>query len=346
MRIQICSQLYFYVLNLLSTPLRVEEMAEPAVEFRKCANVKSKKHPDSPCRSIAIHGDFCARHWKRPHRYVALTELRNTYVTRLYLQAARRIQGWWRRSLPSLLFNRQGPSVNCHILSQNTTEVYSMEPIEKIPTFFFFSYADTQKNIWAFDIRSLSHILAEGKQLENPYTREPFSPKTVQKVREHISYLRKRNYPVLYLQGENLSQEQEWNQRVLDVFMKLECLGYSAACSWYHGLSLNDHQDFYKMMFELWNYKIGLTAQEKELIVPGHIKGASKLFKWSPETVILADHNLRWWQKQNLQLIHTFLGRSTDKAKNALGAVYIMMGIVHVSDDAAEAYPWIVETLS
>ena len=82
MRIQICSDFYFYVQWLFSPPLRVEEMAETAVEFRKCANIKSKTHPDSPCKSIAVHGDFCARHWKRPHRYVALAELRNTYETR------------------------------------------------------------------------------------------------------------------------------------------------------------------------------------------------------------------------------------------------------------------------
>ena len=345
MRLQICSYFYFYVQWLFNTPLRVEEMAEVALEFRKCANVKSKTHPDSPCKSIAVHGDFCARHWKRPHRYVALAELRNTYVTRFYLQAARRIQSWWRRSLPFLLYKNQGPATNLQTISQNTTEVYSMEPINKIPKLFFFSYADNQKNIWSFDIRSLSHILAQGRVLENPYTREPFIAETIQKVRERIAYLRKRKYPVLYLQGDNLSQDQEWNQRVLDVFMKLEALGYSAACSWYHSLTLKDHMDFYTMMYELWNWKIGLSAAEKELIVPGHMK-APKLFRWIPELVNLAGHNLRWWQKHNLWLIQTFIEKSSDKSKNALGAVYIIMGLVHVSEEASEAYPWIVDTIS
>jgi hypothetical protein len=107
--------------------------AADQVEFRKCANVKSKTHPDSPCKNTATNGDFCARHWKRPHRYVALTESRNTYVTRFCLQAIRRIQTWWRRSLPTLSYKRQGPAVNSYTLSQNTTEVYSMEPLEKVP---------------------------------------------------------------------------------------------------------------------------------------------------------------------------------------------------------------------
>jgi len=346
MRLDICSKIYFFVLTFFSPDLRVEEMAETAVEFRKCANVKSKSHPDSQCKYTAIHGDFCARHWKRPHRYAALAELRNSYVTRKCIQSVRRIQLWWRRSLPSLLFKHQGPSINLYTLSQNTTEVYSMESIEKIPRLFFFSYADSQKTIWSFDIRSLSHILAEGKALENPYTREPFTQQTLQKVRERITYLRKRKYPVLYLQGDNLSQEQEWNQRVLDVFMKLEALGYSAACSWFHSLTIDHQKQFYKMMFELWNWRLDLSSAEKELIVPGHMKSQTKLFRWQPEIVASKNHNLRWWQKHNLWLIQTFIEKSQDKGKNALGAVYIMMGTVHVSDDAAEAYPWIVDTMS
>jgi hypothetical protein len=319
--------------------------ANQVVEFRKCANVKSKTHPDSPCKNTATNGDFCARHWKRPHRYVALTESRNTYVTRFCLQAIRRIQKWWRCKLSIHSFKQQGPAVNCYSLSQNTTEVYSMEPIEKVPKVFFFSYADAKKTIWAFDIRSLSHIMAQGKQPENPYTRETFSQESLQRLRERISYLRKRKYPVMYLQGESLSNEQEWNQRVLDIFMKLEALGYLAACSWFNRLTINEHKEFYKAMFQLWNWRLGLSPAEKEAIMPGHLKAATKLFRWIPDAIQTMTHNHRWWQKQSLALIETFIERSQDKTKNALGALYVIMGLVHVSEEAAEAYPWIAETL-
>ncbi len=220
-----------------------------------------------------------------------------------------------------------------------------MEPVEKIPKLFFFSYADAKKIIWAFDIRSLSHIMAQGKQPENPYTRDAFPAASLQKLRERISYLRKRKYPVMYLQGESLSQEQEWNQRVLDIFMRLESLGYLAACSWFNGLTINQHKRLYKIMFELWNFRLGLSPAEKEIIVPGHLKAATKLFRWFPETLDTMNHNDRWWQKQSLSLIQSFIERSTDKTKNSLGALYVTMGLVHVSEDAAEAYPWIAETL-
>jgi hypothetical protein len=76
------------------------------------------------------------------------------------------------------------------------------------------------------------------------------------------------------------------------------------------------------------------------------MKSQTKLFRWQPEVVASKNHNLRWWQKHNLWLIQTFIEKSQDKGKNSLGAVYIMMGLVYVSDEAAEAYPWIVDTMS
>jgi hypothetical protein len=64
-----------------------------------------------------------------------------------------------------------------------------------------------------------------------------------------------------------------------------------------------------------------------------------------PEGTEGLTHNLRWWQKHNLGLIQSFIEKSTDKTKNSLGALYVIMGLVHVSEEAAEAYPWIAETL-
>ena len=339
-----CVSFYFYILSFFSSPPAVENM-EGGVEFRKCANIKSKKHPDIPCQSVATNGDFCARHWKRPHRYVALTESRNTYVTRLCLNKVRQIQAWWRAVSTRHFYLSQGPAIHDLSLAQNTTEVYSMDPIDKIPRLFFFSYADTSKTIWAFDVRSLSHIMAQGKHPENPYTREPLLPESLQRLRERIAYLRKRKYPVMYLHGESLSQDQEWNQRVLDVFMKLESLGYLAACSWFNALDIADHKSFYRAMYQLWSWRLGLSPAEKEAIVPGHSKINTKLFRWVPESVEGMEHTLRWWQKLSLTLITSFLDRSEDKAKRGLGALYVIMGLVHVSEDASEAYPWIADTL-
>ncbi len=280
---------------------------------------------------------------------MASPELRIPYATRQYGISVRKIQKWWRVLYAFSSLRKQGPALFVRALAQNETEVYSMEPILKIPKLYFFSYKDQQNHIWAFDVRSLSHSLNEGRGLTNPYTREPFPQIIMQKVRERISFLRKRKYPILYLSTnttDTLTPEQIWNQKVLDIFMKLEALGYSAACAWFNSLTLEEHQDFYKGVFELWDWRLGLSSLEKESIVPSHARGQQRLFRNQPDILVRENHNLKWWQKQNLGLITNLITRSADKTRQALGATYVIMGLVQVSDDAAEAYPWVAETVN
>jgi hypothetical protein len=265
--------------------------------------------------------------------------------TRSYTAAAKKIQAWFHRIKPLLAFRHRGPAANDSTLAHNETEVYSMDPISKIPPIFFFSYADSKKVIWAFDIRSLSAILSQGQHPSNPYTREPFSPSTLQKLRQRIMYLRRRKYPLVYVVGESLTEEQAWNQKVLDAFMKLESLGYLSSCSWFHAMTLDAHKKFYRKMYQLWNWRLGLSQQDKEGIVPHSMRNSSKLFKWVPDNVCSANHDLTWWQKSNLSLILNFISRSEDKTKQGLGALYCLMGLVQVSEMAAEAYPWILESV-
>ena len=47
----------------------------------------------------------------------------------------------------------------------------------------------------------------------------------------------------------------------------------------------------------------------------------------------------------NLRLIETLISSSHDKESQRLGAMYCLMALVSVCDDAAEAFPWILESL-
>lgn len=316
------------------------------IELRKCANIKSKKHKDQPCSYTATHGDFCSRHFKNPIRFVKKeTEVPEKILTRAGHQAVRRLQRVWRRWSAEKRFARQGPAANCHALASNETEVYSLDSLDSIPKSFFFSFADEHKNIWAFDIRSLSHLVTEGNEIVNPYTRVIISSPILKKIHERILWLRQRKFPILYATGENLTPDQLWNQKVLEVFFKMEALGYRASCRWFDEMNMTDHMSFYRKLYRLWMYQLGLTAQEKESIIPGYNAGMTKLFKHSPDRIEAQTHDIRWWRRSNLNLILEFLTRATTKSQQGLGALYVLMALVQVVPEASEAYPWIVESL-
>ena len=142
-----------------------------------------------------------------------------------------------------------------------------------------------------------------------------------------------------------MTQEQIWNQKVLDVFFKMEALGYRASCRWFDGMKITDHMTFYRRLHTLWNYQLGLTQQEKEAIVPGYNSGMTKLFRLTPDRMENETHDLRWWRKVNLHLIVDFLTRAPQKSQQGLGALYVLMALVQVVPEASQAYPWVRESL-
>jgi hypothetical protein len=266
-------------------------------------------------------------------------------LTRSAHQAVILLQKFWRVWSIKRRFQRQGPAANCYSLASNQTEVYSLDSLETIPKSFFFSFGDESKNIWAFDIRSLSHLVTEGNEIVNPYTRGLISSAVLQRIHRRILWLRERKFPILYATGENLTPDQLWNQKVLDVFFKMEALGYRASCRWFDEMNLSDHISFYRRLYRLWMYQLGLTSPEREAIVPGYNSGMTKLFRHTPDRIEANTHDLRWWRRANLNLILEFISRAHQKSQQGLGALYVLMALVQVVPEASEAYPWIRESL-
>lgn len=314
--------------------------------LRRCANIKSKKHHDQPCSLLASHGEFCSRHFKNPKRFLPKEQpIPERMLTRSAHQAIRLLQRCWRRIASRGRFLHQGPAANCLDLASNETEVYSLDVLNTIPKPYIFSFPDENKNIWVFDIRSLSHLVTEGNEIVNPYTRMPISSTALQKIHARLLWLRKRKYPILYVTGEDMTQDQIWNQKVLDVFFKMEALGYRASCRWFDEMTLADHVRFYRKLYRLWTYQLGLTPAEKEAVMPGYNVGMTKLFRQTPDRLETQTHDLRWWRRANLNLILDMLTRASQKSQQGLGALYVLMTLVQIIPEAAEAYPWILESL-
>ena len=313
---------------------------------RKCINIKSRKTPDLQCRLNAVQGDYCSRHYKHPCRFVVREILSEKRSTRAEFAAAKRIQAFWRKKAPYYMMFRQGIGRLCRDESRNKTELYSFDTIEAIPALYYFSFVSEDGGLWSFDIRSLGQILSIGNLKQNPYTREPFTDRIIRKIHNRITWLRKRKYTIFYPTGADLTTEQLWKQKVLDVFMRIDSLGYYVSCDWFHAMSTKDHIDFYKTIYDIWNVRLGLTAVQKETIIPGHSSPMKLLFQFTPGALEQRERSKSWLEKLNLMLIYSFVTRSPDKEQQKLGAMYCIMGLVTVSEDAAEGFPWMVQAIA
>jgi len=261
-------------------------------------------------------------------------------VTRKQRVAIQKIYNFWvfygRRKVRKI----HGPATFVPEISQNDRDLFNLEPVSKIPLMYHFSYQDPF-HVWTFDLRFLVQMLHYGNDLKNPYNQEILPPPVIKRLQGLSQCLIRQKIPVIYIDTETLTPEQAWNQKVLDVFLKLNSMGYAANLLWFEAMTLRNHHDFYTSLYDLWTHNLGLTHTQKEVLIPAYDSGRAPLFRWTPEVIIGNNQELKWWRKNNLSLMNSFLTRGKDTVVQSTGALYVLMALVQSSRGAAEAFHWL-----
>lgn len=313
----------------------------PIVPVRQCSNIKSKKHPDVQCPFTASDGDFCSRHSKNPLRFQEKSSLKNNYSNK-QKQSAQKIQSMWKKRVGFLRRKRQGPSVNCPEISNNNTDICTLEDVSSIPLLYRWGYIDSKRHIWSFDIRSLSMLYSQDTSsiLLNPYTRENLNLVDQENFQKRCAQLRSHKYCLVHTNTIDLTENQLWHQTLLDTCMKYDMLGYHISLDWFNKLSTVDCYTFYCELWELWSYRLQLSTSMKNKVVVHWNNEETLLFKWIPAE-IKHRRNLKWWQKNLLDILNRFVSAPL-KEHRTLGALYTMTAFAITSSSVREAYPWLV----
>jgi hypothetical protein len=301
--------------------------------IRQCANIRSQKHPDVKCPFTATDGDFCVRHSKNPVRFQESSN-----------HIANKIQQWWKLYSGILRYKRQGPAVNIPADAENQVDIYTLDATSSIPMLYRWSYMDSKKHLWLFDIRSLSmsHVHNSEDTLINPYTREEISEKIQIHFQQRCKWLRDHKYCLVHTLDIELTPEQIWHQRILDVTMKYDVLGYYTCLNWFEELSISQLFQLYRELWELWHFRLQLSNPIKALVVPRWNNSDTLLFKWPPIDLMFRNDK-RWWQKIILELLDRLVSSAQTKEHKILGALYGMTAFAIVSWRVRQHYPWLVE---
>jgi len=302
----------------------------------RCMNIKSRHYPALRCGSKALLGEYCKKHSKHPTRFLQKP------VSIIDISSALRIQKLWRKYNSRNSYKKQGPAIHDYSVSNNAVELYSLDSLESIPKLYFFSFYDINKNIWAFDIRTLSFLCSKSKSVKNPYTQEIFSKDILKKIEFRISYLKQKKVPIMY-DNSSFTSEQIWNQKVLEIFNKMEEVGYIVNSDWFHELEKENHINFYIKLYDIWTYRLQLSHKQKNGIVPCYNSVKNKLFKYSP--IEIKEKEEKIVKKNNLQIIERLVSSAQDKSEKGLGTMYVLMALTMVSESVAEAYPWILQSV-
>lgn len=303
--------------------------------LRLCANIKSKKVSDQPCKSEAILGDFCARHSIHPTRY-PLYKTKSTTYSFQTIQHISKLQIAYRFRRGLRRFRRQGPATSDTTLAHNTTELSTFEPSSSIPLLYRFSFTDSTRHTWLFDLRTLFQIVGQTTTTEytNPYTRETIPQHILQQLYSRIENLHKKRYCLLWIISQELLQSQFLHQQVIDIALKFEALGFHICSSWFEELSLDALKNIYILIS---NYCLKSIPKETlHNVYPSE----EPLFAIRLST-IHQRKDKKILQNALLQVFEKLLTTATETENKVLGAVYILKAWATEVDDIYTKYSWL-----
>ena len=301
------------------------------------------------------------RHYKLP---VSGTKqvLTNTIYKYLYLSHyAIRIQRQWRKCYVKLYAKLHGPARFNRQLCVNETDFFTMDAVKDIPYKHFFSYLDSKDNmIYGFDIMSLYNLIEKNAQQNdnnqkknevlNPYTRNPFSSKVKKNFKSLLFFANLLNDDIQLEINETddakiNSSSMTVNSfniehRVFNLFQDIDSLGHYTNPVWFMELRRHQILIYLKEFHDIWTYRAQLSDHIKNEICP---QGNPFLaFHISELTQI----PFRELQHIVLVLMETMVRGGVNQNSRYLGSTYVLCALTLVNNTAAEALPWLYESVA
>jgi hypothetical protein len=173
-----------------------------------CASCKNQTSTDR-CSAKPLKGLlFCGRHVKSktPRIWAVMNNVDNKVVL---------IQKIWRGYSVRNWIKLAGPGALHRTVCHNDEELVTFDDKKSVHPLDYFSFEEAGKVYW-FDVRSIIQNSIDKVQPANPYTREPLSIETRQRLRK-IAILRDHRYL------KNLHQENRTAERLLSTTWTAVC---------------------------------------------------------------------------------------------------------------------------
>ena len=139
---------------------------------------------------------------------------------------------------------------------------------------------------------------------------------------------------------DTVSATKKTDLRALDIFQQINNLGNYADPKWFMTLTSPQLINMLKQLLDIWAYRANLTLEIKQEICPPNgnpfgNRGIIPSIQTPIETI----------RKYALDLFEKLITLGINKDSKALGACYILGSITLVNADAAEAMPWLYQSM-
>ena len=225
-----------------------------------------------------------------------------------------------------------------------------MEPVVSIPFLSFFSYRDADGFVYGFDIQSLCQLVgaAGGGNggLRNPYNRTAMGTEVVLQLKQLVRMGRLVGWPVVTEADDDeapvLTAQKSMELRSLELFQHMDRLGNYTHSQWFTSLSRGALIRFVIELRDIWNYRAQLASQVKRNISPPH---GNPFYEFPMGEMYNNDVSLEELKHRVLTLLHRVVTAGIDTDSQSLGTLYVLGALTLVNVEAAEALPWLHQSV-
>lgn len=248
------------------------------------------------------------------------------------------IQRNYRKYLNNKILKVRGPGYFDRARCVNDYDFYTCEDKTEIDNKYFISYQDNKNFIFCYDVRSLVKLTEnnEGKMPINPYNLTEFPISVMENVTYIIDQLKKsKKYEDF--EEPNMTPEQLHKDKIVKVFHKLDELDNHTKSEWFTKLTLKSLNKFYCSLYDIWNYRAGLTNKIRNDIVPGN-----NLFKLS-HNQISHYKDRKKVQSIIIGVIDKLISSAENRSDKILGSLYVLTALSEVSKECGQANQFLLQ---
>ena len=266
------------------------------------------------------------------------------YFSSFATKIQKRIRGHLTR-----LFNNElhGPACFKRSLCVNDTDFFTMEEMKCVPHNQFFSYRDVDNFVYGFDAMSFHNLIIKtppNSIIRNPYNRNEI-PKTVAERFYKMIKIGKKMKTGMKVDIDTTTGqtiEDVYRFQVLDLFQQINALGNYSDASWFESLDKYKLIRLVRELHDIWHYRLQLTHQMKCSICPPY----GTPFNNFRMNDLRDEQNVVKSKMNVLNLLFKFVSTGVDRDSRSLGAYYVLGALTTVNATAAEALPWLYQSMA
>jgi len=254
------------------------------------------------------------------------------------------IQKITRKILVKNYITLHGPGFYNRPRCTNDCDFATLDDISCIPYTQFFSIEDDDKFIYVFDILSIYNLYMKNKkQPTNPFSTKMMNASVYTNMMDFVKYSKMLNIEINidYDTLEEMSDLKRLDMRILNLFQNMDSLGNYTDMTWYTDLSRHRLIKLARELHDIWHFRASLSEQAKREICPPF----GNPFR---SVDIRYIHNLNFLliKKLVVTIMEEFVNKGIDNESKTLGCYYVLSCLTLVHPSAAEALPWLYESVN